>query len=294
MKTDSGFDSLIQTALREDRAKEDITSRILIPSRGEAIAHMVSKSSGVVCGVDIARRVFMSLDPGLKVRCYRRDGQNISPGERIMTVKGNARGILAGERTALNFLQHLSGVATMTSKFVSAVKGSGVEIYDTRKTIPGLRKAQKYAVRCGGGKNHRSDLSSAVMVKDNHYKFMKSPLKDVRNLKSKIPKGVPFIMEADSMKEILAALGSGAGVVMLDNMSLSRIREAVRLIRRKSGGRRSGSRIRIEVSGGVNLGNVQSISRLGVDRISVGTLTHSAPALDLSMEFESDRALNDQ
>lgn len=286
------FSKLVVVALSEDRANQDITCKSLFNSSQRVTAQIIAQREGILCGIDAVSLAFQKMDSQCIIQKYARDGERIKPAQKILTVKGRANRILAAERTALNFLQHLSGVATMTKKFVSAVKGTEAKIYDTRKTIPGLRALQKYAVRCGGGENHRMNLSEMAMVKDNHLKIVGSSELGVRSLKSKLPKGVQLEIEAKNLKEVELALNSKADIIMLDNMTIPQLKKAVHFIRSYRPphlnplprGERAGVRVLIEVSGGVNLRNVRQIARLGVDRISVGMITHSAPALDLSLE----------
>lgn len=276
----------VRRALSEDRASEDLTSRLLFGKSYRAEGEIVAKQAGVLCGVEIAAQVLKTLDPRAQVKILMKDGARVSPGRRVLTLRGDLSRVLAAERTALNFIQHLSGIATLTHRFVERVKGTGVRIFDTRKTVPGLRRLEKYAVRAGGGANHRMDLHGAAMVKDNHLRAMlcrsskaEAQLRVVE-LRKKLPKGTSLVMEAAAFEEVDLALLSGADVILLDNMAIPQIKEAVRWIRKFQ----DEIQPEIEVSGGVTLENVRQIARCGVDRISVGRLTHSAPALDLSLE----------
>ena len=276
---------IIENALREDRATKDVTSNLLIGPGEKAIATIVARQKGVLCGTPFAAQVFKTMDPHCKIKIHLKDGARIVPNQKIMTVRGRTSKLLAGERKALNLLQHLSGVATLTSKYVKHVKGTRAKIYDTRKTIPGLRNLQKYAVRCGGGTNHRMNLSEMAMVKDNHLKALDGRENQVLVLKSKLPRGVLLEIEAKTMKEVKLALKAKADIVLLDNMPLPKLKKALRFIR--SFLPLSHPAPHIEVSGGVRLNQVRGIARLGVDRISVGAITHSAPALDISMDVVS-------
>lgn len=271
--------NLIRQALREDRSEHDVTSRLLFPSSKRVTAEIIVKHDGVVCGLKIAAEIFKKMDPGCLTHLHSEDGRRIVPGEKIMTVEGEAGRLLRAERTALNLLQHLSGVATLTRKFVDAIEGTRAKIYDTRKTIPGLRALQKYAVRCGGGTNHRMTLSEMAMVKDNHLKI--DQWQSIPFLKKRMPRRMLLEIEAQSLEEAQLSVESKADIVMLDNMPVSEIKKSVRWIRSHA------PNVLIEVSGGVSLKIVRKIARLGVDRISVGALTHSAPALDLSLEIMS-------
>ena len=269
---------IVEHAFKEDRA--DITSRILFSAKDRCKAFVLTKEKGIVCGTAIAAMAFRRADPGCKIKIYKKDGRAINPGDRVLEVRGKTAGILTAERKAINFLQHFSGVATFTSKFVHAVKGTRSRIYDTRKTIPGLRKLQKYAVRMGGAQNHRLNLAEMAMVKDNHLKAVEGAEFKVERLKARLPKGTLLEIEAKTMKEVKLALKSKADIIMLDNMPIPKLKKVIRFIR----GFRP--KPQIEVSGGVTLKTVGKIARLGVERISVGALTHSAPALDLSLEVE--------
>jgi nicotinate-nucleotide pyrophosphorylase (carboxylating) len=276
---DKIFIPAVEAALREDSAGADLTSRLLLDPSRRARARIVARQTGVLCGAEIAAFVFRRLDPSCRVRILKRDGSRLSPGDAVLEAEGRLPRLLAAERTALNFIQQLSGVATLTAQFVDRAKGTRAKILDTRKTVPGLRALQKYAVRCGGGTNHRMGLADAAMVKDNHLSTLEGAPSKLLTLKKKLPKGTALIVEAKTQREIGWALAAQADVILLDNMSLSRLRAAIRRIRAES-------KARVEVSGGVNLRTVRAIARLNPDRISIGALTHSAPALDLSLDLE--------
>ncbi len=279
------MDQAVWRALAEDQAGRDITSRLLLESKQKIEAVIWSRESGVLCGLDIARRVFLRMDPGCKFTALARDGQSLRANQKVARVKGCARGILTAERTALNFLQHLSGVATLTRAFGQKMRGTRTLIYDTRKTITGLRALQKYAVRCGGGQNHRFDLAEAAMVKDNHINILAGGRQQLMQLKRRLPKGKRLIIEAENIEQVKTALAAQADIILLDNMTLAKLSAAVRFIHQgwKSCG--AGVRPQIEISGGVTLESAARYARLGADRISVGCLTHSSRALDLSMEI---------
>lgn len=268
---------IIKLAFDED--SRDMTSRKILHPRTKITGRVIAKERGVVCGAEFAALTFKRTDPSCKIKILRGDGHKISKGQAILIVSGRAASILTAERKAVNFIQHLSGVATLTSKFVRAAKGTGAVIYDTRKTIPGIRYLQKYAVVCGGGNNHRMNLSQMAMVKDNHLKALGKNTSPVLDIRKKLPKSIPLEIEAKTMKEIRLALKAGANIVMLDNMTVPMLKKAVKFIRRTS-------HVLIEVSGKVTLKNIRKIAHLGVDRISVGAMTHSAPALDASLEVE--------
>jgi len=283
---------LITAALREDGASHDLTSRAVLPPETRVRARIIAKSKGVLAGVRVAALTFTTFDPSLRCRLHLHSGALLTPGKTILTVEGRARSIFAAERTALNFLQHLSGIATLTAEYVRRVKGTRARIYDTRKTIPGLRALEKYAVGAGGGKNHRADLQKAILIKTNHLKALRSATSNrrpatliqsaVTNAK-RAARTVWVEVEVASLKEVRAALDARPNAILLDNWTLASIRKAVSL--RNSALRTPNSALPLlEVSGGVTLENVRAIAKTGVDRISIGRLTHSAPALDVSLE----------
>lgn len=266
----------ISNALKEDIGSGDITSRTIIPKGQKAKARIIAKEAGIVAGLLVARDVFRTLDRSLRFSPKVKDGMKVKKGTVIAEVSGNARAILAGERVALNFLQHLSGIATLTNKFVARVKGKGirVKVLDTRKTIPGLRVLEKYAVKIGGGQNHRMGLYDAILIKDNHIKLaggLRKALKGPRRTKRTIE------IEARTMTEVRKAIESKVDRILLDNMNIKTLRQAVKLCQKVG--------IKTEASGGINLNNVRAIAKTGVDYISIGALTHSAPALDISLKI---------
>jgi nicotinate-nucleotide pyrophosphorylase (carboxylating) len=270
--------ALIREALREDLGRlGDVTTRLFVPARARWRGVVRARQAGVVCGTRIAARVFRACDPRGKVRVLVRDGGKVRPGQAVLAISGG-RGLLTAERTALNFLQRLSGVATATAAYVAAVRGTRAAILDTRKTLPGWRALEKYAVRCGGGRNHRMGLYDAVMVKDNHWLRSENFSHAVQELRRRHPR-LPFIMEADDLGQVRRGLELGADVLLLDNMPRPRLRRAIRIIRKTS------PRTLIEVSGAVSLKGLRRLARLGPDRISVGRITHSAPALDLGLDL---------
>ncbi|OGR89806.1 MAG: nicotinate-nucleotide diphosphorylase (carboxylating) [Elusimicrobia bacterium RIFCSPLOWO2_01_FULL_60_11] len=277
MTLEKQLQSIIGLAFDEE--SRDLTSRKLLRPRARIRARVVAGAPGVVCGAEFAAKTFKRMDPSCRIKIVKNDGQKIAKGQTLLIVTGRAARILAAERKAVNFIQHLSGVATLASRYVRAVRGTGAVIFDTRKTIPGIRYLQKYAVVCGGAKNHRMNLSQMAMVKDNHLKAVGDDFSAVIGLKRKLPRGTLLEIEAKTMDEVRLALESDADIIMLDNMSVPRLKRAVRLIRRFP-------KVQIEVSGGVTLKDVRKIARLGVERISVGAITHSAPALDASLEVE--------
>jgi nicotinate-nucleotide pyrophosphorylase (carboxylating) len=237
----------------------------------------VAKSECVLAGLDVARAVFLEIDPSVEFTDRTRDGSRCHPGDLIATVRGRAAALLTAERTALNFLQHLSGIATLTNRFVGATRGL-VTILDTRKTIPTLRALAKYAVHCGGGTNHRMGLYDAVLIKDNHIRLAGGIAEAVRRVRAR-KLGLPIEVEAQSLREVDESAAAGVDVIMLDNLDDAAIKEAVRRI---------AGRAKIEVSGGVTLDRIPALAGLGVDVVSVGALTHSAPAADISLEISTD------
>jgi len=275
------LDEIIETALSEDVSHGDVTSKILIPPQQLGKAYILSKEEGVLAGIEIAKRVFLKIDPALDFQVLKSDGNKIKPGEKVAAVFGNVASILKAERVALNFLQHLSGIASQTAKYLAKTEGLSVNITDTRKTIPGLRLLEKYAVQIGGGQNHRFHLGDGVLIKDNHIAALRAlglSLKEIiAKAKKKAPKGLELEVEVGTTKEAQDAAEAGADIIMLDNMSPDEMRKAVSLLP---------SHIKTEASGGINLDNVRTIAETGVDRISIGALTHSAEALDLSLELE--------
>lgn len=264
--------TIIKQALKEDKAAGDITSRLWISPNQKVKAVIVAKEKGIACGLSVAGEAFRQMDKSLKFKACCRDGRAIKPGQRVALLCGKARSILGAERTALNFLSFASGCATLTHKFAARLKGTKTKLLDTRKTIPGLRKLQKYAVVCGGGHNHRKDLAEAVLVKDNHLK--------ISGLKLSLKKNpVKTEIEIDRMSQFKAAAACKPDVIMLDNFSLKDLKRAVILRDRLF------PRIKLEASGGVNLKSIRKIAETGVDFISVGALTHSAKAIDFSLEI---------
>jgi nicotinate-nucleotide pyrophosphorylase (carboxylating) len=243
-----------------------------------ARGHLVARATGVIAGIPLAVEAFRQIDPRITVRIDIPDGAPVSPGTPILFITGHARGVLSAERVALNFLQRLAGIATLTNRYVEAVRGTAAKILDTRKTTPGWRKLEKYAVRAGGGYNHRMDLATAVLIKDNHLAAVDGDVAfAVRRARELAPEGARVEVECDTRAQVLAALDAEADVIMLDNMSLEQMRECAALCK--------GHAI-TEASGGVRLDSVRAIAETGVDWISVGALTHSAPALDVALDFE--------
>lgn len=279
--TESGLRRLVERALEEDLGRGDVTSDLLVPIDVAARAVLRSRSQGVIAGLGVAAMVFDVTDAQVRFAALIGDGDAVAPGQVVGVVSGPARSVLRAERVALNFLQRLSGIATLTSRYVEAVRGTRARIVDTRKTTPGLRSLEKYAVRAGGGFNHRRDLSDAMMIKDNHLAVIGalglSLSEAVKQARESLPHTLKIEIEVDQLDQIPEALAAGADIILLDNMSTENLRRAVATI--------SGRAI-IEASGGVNLGTISEIAATGVDAISVGALTHSAPALDIGLDFE--------
>jgi nicotinate-nucleotide pyrophosphorylase (carboxylating) len=277
-----GWDTILDLALREDIGGGDVTSAATVPASLRARGTLLAKAPGVISGLDVAREVFRRVDPAIDFTPLVADGDRVSARTPIATVAGPARSILAGERVALNLLQRLSGVATVTSRYVDAVAGTGARVVDTRKTTPGLRELEKAAVRHGGGHNHRFGLTDGVLIKDNHLAAVGGPDRVARAVamaRAAAPHTLRIEVEVTTLEELSQALAAGADIVMLDNMDLPSMREAVK---------RTAGRALLEASGGVTLETIRAIAETGVDLISVGALTHSAPALDISLDFDLD------
>jgi nicotinate-nucleotide pyrophosphorylase (carboxylating) len=267
---------LIDLALEEDAGLGDVTSRAIFPARHRSRAVIAAKQDLVLCGVEVAARVFSRLDASLKVRLLARDGDRLKRGAKVLQVDGATASILTAERTALNFLQRLSGIATQAARYAAAVKGTGVRIVDTRKTTPGWRALEKYAVRTGGCFNHRSSLGEHVLIKDNHIAAAGSITRAVRLCRAAAAHGAMIEVEARTLAEVKQAVTAGADIILLDNMAPAQVRAA---------GRAIAGRARVEVSGGVTLATLRDYAQPGVDLISVGALTHSVTAADLSLDL---------
>ncbi len=275
------IDRIIELALIEDTGQGDVTSEALIPATLLGTATIQAKAEGILAGVEIASRVLLRVDPSLKFTVLIQDGSKIRPGDRIATVSGRVIGILEAERVMLNFLQHLSGIATLTARYVSRTEGTAATIVDTRKTTPGLRLLEKYAVRTGGGKNHRLHLGDGILIKDNHLAALRALCANMKDIIMKARRGAPEGMkvevETTSVEEAKEAAEAGADIVLLDNMSPDEMHRAVDQMP---------DGVKTEASGGINLNNVRAVAETGVDIISIGALTHSAEALDISLEIE--------
>ncbi len=270
-------DEIIVNALKEDINYVDVASDYLIPEDQRDDAYFVAKADGVLCGLSVAMRVFALLDDTFEAKLYKHDGDKIQKGDLIAEFSGKTVLLLKGERTALNLLQHMSGIATATAAAVELVKGTNAQITDTRKTLPGLRALQKYAVTCGGGKNHRFNLSDGAMLKDNHIDAGGGITNAVNALRGKLGHMVKIEVETRDLAEVREALAAGADIIMLDNMSNEMMLKAVQII---------DGRAKTEASGGITLETIAEVAKTGVDIISLGALTHSVKAFDISMKMK--------
>jgi nicotinate-nucleotide pyrophosphorylase (carboxylating) len=275
---------LIRQALKEDLGKGDITTACTVPEEARGLALILNKQEGVLAGIDICRQVFLAMDPELQAEAKFPDGTPLEYGQIVMTIQGKTRSILTAERTALNFLQHLSGVATAANDFVKAVEGTRAKILDTRKTTPGLRYLEKYAVACGGGQNHRMGLYDMVLIKDNHIEAAGGAAAAIELVRQKHKK-VKIEVEVQNLAQLEEAARMAPDIIMLDNMKPEAMAEACRMV--FSLPARDSGKLKLEASGNVSLENVRQIAECGVDYISVGAITHSAPALDFSLNLKS-------
>jgi nicotinate-nucleotide pyrophosphorylase (carboxylating) len=271
----SPIDKIIDSALEEDLGPGDITTEALVDLSVKGEARLIAKEEIILAGIEVFSRVFSRLDPEIVVETKYRDGEAVSNGEDIGIVKGSMRGILSGERTALNFLQRLSGIATLTRKYVERTDSSKVRVIDTRKTTPGLRILEKYAVRRGGGFNHRFGLFDGILIKDNHIAVAGSIAKALARIKGRVPHTLRIEVEVEDIKGVEEAIGAGADAILLDNMSLKEMREAVSI---------AGGRVLLEASGGITLESIEEVSKTDIDLISVGAITHSARSMNISLE----------
>jgi nicotinate-nucleotide pyrophosphorylase (carboxylating) len=271
---------IVRQALVEDISFGDITTSALFPNPCTARASIVARHEMVAAGVAVAREVFLAVDPALKTRCPIRDGELVGRSTALLIVEGDVRSLLVAERVALNFLQRLSGIATLTRQFCLAVRGFPTRILDTRKTTPGLRVLEKWAVRLGGGYNHRFSLSDGLLIKDNHLALLQADglsIEDAcRQARTSGPHGIRVIVEVQTLTDVKQALNGKADVILLDNMGPPLVKKAVELIK---------GRAMIEVSGGITLANARDMAQAGADFLSIGALTHSAPAADLSLDL---------
>lgn len=269
---------IVETALREDIGTGDVTTQSTVDPATVSRAELVAKEDFVLAGIRVAEKVFRTLDPEVAFEALVADGQPVRRGDVLAWIRGSAAVLLQGERVALNLLQRMSGIATMTAAFVREVEGTRATIVDTRKTMPGLRVLDKYAVRAGGGTNHRTSLYDGVLIKENHIRAAGGITVAIERARRRIPHTLKIEVETATLEEVAEALAAGADIILLDNMQLRQLEEAVALI---------GGRAKAEASGGVNLETVRAIAETGVDLISVGALTHSSRAVDISMLFES-------
>jgi len=275
------LERIIDLALVEDTSHGDITSQILISAEQKGRALITARAEGILAGGDVARQVFLKVEPALNIDVIIPDGERVKVGDEVLKITGNIISILKAERVALNFLSHLSGVASETAKYVSRIQKSAAVITDTRKTLPGLRMLEKYAVRLGGGQNHRLHLGDGILIKDNHITALRQTGMNLKDIIAKARKNAPdaikIEIEVNTFAEAKEAVAAGADIVMLDNMTPDEMKRVVEV---KPGW------VKLEASGGINLDNVHAVAMTGVDFISVGTITHSARALDFSLELE--------
>ena len=276
------IESIIKLALEEDDYENDITSNAIIPERQEGTAFIVAKEEGILACANIISPIFHSADHFLKVNLLQKEGRRIKQGDIIAEIKGNLKNILITERTALNFLSHLSGIATQTARYVEKVKGTKAVVRDTRKTLPGMRLLEKYAVTVGGGENHRLNLADGILIKDNHIASLRKEgvtLTEIINKAGQNSTEDTIIeIEVNTVEDAIEALKTDVDIIMLDNMSIEDMKTVVAI---------SGGKVKLEASGGINLDNIRYVALTGVDYISIGALTHSAKALDFSLEVES-------
>jgi nicotinate-nucleotide pyrophosphorylase (carboxylating) len=270
------LDPIIAAGLEEDVKDGDITTNLLIPAKSRKKAVLIAKAQGIIAGLPVVEAVFKKLDPMIEFQTNINDGEKVTPGQQICCITGSFRALLTGERLALNFLQRMSGIATETAQYVEAVKAFGTKILDTRKTVPGLRLLDKYAVEAGGGTNHRIGLYDMVMIKDNHISVAGSISKAVEAIKPNIPPGMKIEVETTNIDEVSQAIHAGADIIMLDNMDNETMKKAVAMI---------GGRAKVEASGNMTLERVREVAATGVDYISIGALTHSVKALDISQKI---------
>jgi nicotinate-nucleotide pyrophosphorylase (carboxylating) len=270
---------LLDLALEEDVGRGDVTTASVIEETQEAEAEIISRERAVVCGLGVVEAVFTRFDWRTRVRTKVSDGDPVQPGTVVAAVRGPAAALLAGERTALNFLAHMSGIATLTQAFVAAAEGAKLRVTDTRKTTPGMRALEKYAVRAGGGANHRSDLSSGILIKDNHIALVGSVKEAVRRARASAPHGLRIAVEVDDAAQLEEALEAGGEGILLDKFQSKELSDAVKRVRERA------PKTIIEASGGVTLDRMRELGKTGVDVISIGSITHSARAIDFSCEI---------
>lgn len=267
---------LVLRALKEDIGHQDMTTAYLVPANQQSTGKFFAKTAGVVAGIKISQAVFVALEPSINFEIIKNDGDRIEPGDTIALVKGKTAALLSGERLALNFLQRLSGIATKTSDLVAAIKYFKAEVVDTRKTTPGLRVLEKYAVRVGGGRNHRFGLYDGIMIKDNHIKSAGGITKAVIALRKKVPHTMKIEVEVENLEQLQEALDAGVDIIMLDNMSIEDMKTAVD---------RTAGKALLEASGGISEQNIIEVAKTGVDFVSTGAITHSVSSLDISFDI---------
>lgn len=275
------IDNLISLALEEDSVFNDITTKEFVHKDEQAEAVLIANKPGILCGVDVFTKVFKTIDEGCSISLKKWDCSRVKQGDEILIIVGSAYTILSGERTALNFLQYMSGIATLTNKFVGCINNGKTKIYDTRKTVPGYRELAKYAVKCGGGINHRKGLADMVLIKDNHLKFIKDLRAKIDKFRERF-KDIPVEIECENMEQIKQSLDAKADVIMLDNTNFEDTKEMVALIRKFS---TEEYKPEIEISGSVNIETLKKFAKLDVERISIGMITHSSKILDLTLEI---------
>ncbi len=279
-KFEKEMNEIIKLALKEDIGAGDITTDVLISQSAETKAVFVAKDHGIICGLPVAKRVFQVLDKNIKVTYKKKDGAWVKPGEIMATVKGRARALLSGERLALNIMQRLSGIATYTNKYVEIAKPYGVKILDTRKTTPLMRLLEKYAVKTGGGVNHRMGLYDAVLIKNNHLKQINIE-KAYVDMRRWIPKDMKVEIEVETIEMLEKVIKLQPDIIMLDNMNVEMLHRAIPMVRK------SGIPSKIEVSGGINMSNIRDVVKTRPDFVSIGSITHSPPSMDISLRMIS-------
>jgi len=268
---------IINAALKEDVGSGDITTNLIVPRKTISKAFLLAKEDGIIAGLPVAKGVFTKLDKKIIWKSLVKEGDKVSAGTKIAQIRGSYRALLTGERTALNFLQRMSGIATAASKYIDQLSGLKTKILDTRKTVPGLRVLDKYSVKIGGGTNHRMGLYDMVMIKDNHIKVSGSITEAVRQIRKNLKRKIAIEVETTNINEVKEALNAHVDIIMLDNMSLPEMKETIALVN---------NRVKVEASGGIDLNSIRAVAETGVDFISVGALTHSVKALDIGMYFE--------
>jgi len=270
----------LKKAIEEDIGSGDITTEFCIPISQYSVAYIIAKEEGIIAGMPFVIELYALIDKSLKIEIFKQEGIILKKGDIIATIKGRTKSILMGERIGLNLIQRLSGIATLTKKFVDAVKDTKVKILDTRKTTPNMRMFEKYAVRIGGGFNHRFGLYDGILIKDNHIKAVGSIKEAVERVKKAGTRMLKIEVEVENLQQLKEALYVGVDMIMLDNMPLSMLKEAVKITKQYD------PSVKLEASGGINLQNIKDIAETGVDFISIGSITHSAKAIDISMEIE--------